>query len=79
MTCFPPGVAPVKRRTSPADTVWFFLQALTLISSLRLARAEYGPATKLLDPTPGQADAAWRENEPHMLPADDEPYAGGRR
>lgn len=27
----------------------------------------------LLDPTPKQAEAFWRENEPHMLPPDDEP------
>src|SRR5580704_13931966 len=27
----------------------------------------------LLDPTPEQAEAFWRENEPHMLPPDDEP------
>jgi hypothetical protein len=27
----------------------------------------------LLDPTPEQAEAFWRDNEPHMLPADDEP------
>jgi hypothetical protein len=26
----------------------------------------------LLDPTPEQAEAFWRENEPHMLPPDDE-------
>jgi hypothetical protein len=27
----------------------------------------------LLDATPEQAEAFWRENEPHMLPPDDEP------
>ena len=27
----------------------------------------------LLDPTPEQAEAFWRKNEPHMLPPDDEP------
>ena len=27
----------------------------------------------LLDPTPEQAETFWRENEPHMLPPDDEP------
>lgn len=27
----------------------------------------------LLDPTPEQAKAFWREHEPHMLPPDDEP------
>ena len=27
----------------------------------------------LLDPTPEQAEAFWRGNEPHMLPPDDEP------
>ncbi len=27
----------------------------------------------LLDPTPEQSEAFWREHEPHMLPPDDEP------
>jgi hypothetical protein len=27
----------------------------------------------LLDPTPGQAEGFWRENEPHMFPPDDGP------
>jgi len=27
----------------------------------------------LLDPTPEQAQAFWREHEPHMLPPDNEP------
>lgn len=27
----------------------------------------------LLDPTPGQAEAFWRENEPHMIPPDNGP------
>jgi hypothetical protein len=33
----------------------------------------------LLDRTLEQAGAFWHENEPHMLPPDDEPEAGGRR
>jgi len=27
----------------------------------------------LVDPTPEEAQAFWRDNEPHMLPPDDEP------
>ena len=27
----------------------------------------------LLDPTPEQSEAFWREHEPHILPPDDEP------